>query len=245
MIGLRQIVRGLGMVVLLFIGLAVLLVRFPMIDAPAKQAWIKRWSIWVAKMLGLNIRLHGIIDPSLRSALIVANHTSWLDIVVINSIQPSAFIAKAEIERWPVVGLLVARSGTLFIERGKRHAVHKVLQAAISRLQQSSFVAVFPEGTTNNGKSLLPFHGNLMEAAIRANVPVQPLAIAYRDDQGSLSASVEFVGAVTFVDSLFKVLGDSRLNVYVTALPALPTTEQTRHELAEKAGVVISDALGL
>jgi 1-acyl-sn-glycerol-3-phosphate acyltransferase len=234
------------MVSLLFFGLAVLLFRFPTIDAAAKQAWIKRWSIWVAKMLGLKIQMHGVIAPAapMSSALIVANHSSWLDIVVINSIRPAAFIAKAEIERWPVVGLLVARSGTLFIERGKRHAVHKVLQDAIHRLQQNSCVAVFPEGTTNNGKGLLPFHGNMMEAAIRANVPVQPLAIAYRDSKGMLSQSVEFVGETTFVGSLLKVLGDSDLNVQATALPELVTTARTRHELASVAQIAIGEALG-
>jgi 1-acyl-sn-glycerol-3-phosphate acyltransferase len=232
------------MVALLFFGLAVLLLRFPTIDALGKQAWIKRWSIWVARILGLKIQLHGTISPSIQSALIVANHSTWLDIVVINSFQPAAFIAKSEIERWPVVGLLVSRSGTLFIERGKRHAVHKVLQDAIHRLEHPSFVAVFPEGTTNNGKGLLPFHGNLVEAAIRAKVPVQPLAIAYRDSKGCLCSSVEFVGDKTFVGSLLDVLGDADVNVHVMALPALDTANHSRHELANTAKAAISEALG-
>jgi 1-acyl-sn-glycerol-3-phosphate acyltransferase len=239
----RQLTRGLGIVGLLFLGLAVLYFRFPMIDGQAQQAWIKRWSIWVARTLGVKMTVHGQIDPSIRSALIVANHSSWLDIVVINSIQPSAFIAKAEIEKWPVVGLLVARSGTLFIERGKRHAVHKVLQDAVEKLKQQRFVAVFPEGTTNDGTKLLPFHGNLMEAAIRAEVPVQPLAIAYRNLQGTLASSVEFVGEMTFVGSMLRVLGDDDLHVKVIIAAAKTTRDQTRHELSEESKVVIAAAL--
>jgi 1-acyl-sn-glycerol-3-phosphate acyltransferase len=239
----RQLTRGLGIVGLLFLGLAVLYFRFPMIDGDAQQAWIKRWSIWVARTLGLKMTVQGQIDPSIRSALIVANHSSWLDIVVINSIQPSAFIAKAEIEKWPVVGLLVARSGTLFIERGKRHAVHKVLKDAVERLKEQRFVAVFPEGTTNDGTKLLPFHGNLMEAAIRAEVPVQPLAIAYRNSQNTLAESVAFVGETTFVSSMFRVLADDDLRVFITITAAQTTQEKTRHELSEKSREVISSTL--
>jgi 1-acyl-sn-glycerol-3-phosphate acyltransferase len=240
----RQLTRGLGLIALLFLGLAVLTFRFPMIDGDAQQAWIQRWSIWVSRTLGLKISVQGQIDPAIKSALIVANHSSWLDIVVINSIQPAAFIAKAEIEKWPIVGLLVARSGTLFIERGKRHAVHKVLQDAVDRLKQGRFVAVFPEGTTNDGKGLLPFHGNLMEAAIRAEVPVQPLSISYQNSNGALAKSVEFVGATTFVGSMLKILADRDLRVNISILPMRMVAGGTRHELASEARIAISKALG-
>jgi 1-acyl-sn-glycerol-3-phosphate acyltransferase len=242
---LRQLTRGLRLIALLFLGLAVLTFRFPMIDGDTQQAWIKRWSIWVSRTLGLKISVQGQIDPAIKSALIVANHSSWLDIVVINSIQPAAFIAKAEIEKWPVVGSLVARSGTLFIERGKRSAVHKVLQDAVDRLKQGRFVAVFPEGTTNDGKGLLPFHGNLMEAAIRAGVPVQALAIAYRNSKGTLAKSVEFIGDTTFVASMLSVLADNDLRVTVTTLPSQLPLEYSRHELASQAKVRIEQTLEL
>jgi 1-acyl-sn-glycerol-3-phosphate acyltransferase len=239
---LRQVVRGLGMVGLLFLGLAVLLFLFPFNDAAGKQAWIKRWSNWVARMLGLHLKVSGV---PLANALIVANHSSWLDIVVIDSVQPAAFIAKAEIARWPVVGLLVARSGTLFIERGKRSAVHAVLQDAVSRLKSGSAVAVFPEGTTNDGKSLLPFHGNLMEAAIRGEVLVQPLAISYRNRQGELAGSVAFVGKTTFVGSLLRVLADSDIRVSVEVLAPQIAVGSTRHALATDTRLAIASALNI
>jgi 1-acyl-sn-glycerol-3-phosphate acyltransferase len=162
---------------------------------------------------------------------------------VINSIQPAAFIAKAEIEKWPVVGLLVARSGTLFIERGKRHAVHQVLQDAVDRLKQQRFVAVFPEGTTNDGRGLLPFHGNMMEAAIRAGVPVQPIAIAYRNSNGALAESVAFVGQTTFVGSMLRVLADNELHVEISVLPLQQSVGSNRHELAKLSRIAVSKAL--
>lgn len=239
----RVVLRLTVLISLLFVGLAILLCWFPFIAESAKRAWIKRWSNWVVAIIGLRITQQGSFTES-PSALVVANHSSWLDIVVINSLQPAAFIAKAEIARWPVVGLLVARSGTLFIERGKRHAVHAVLKATIERLKQSSYVVVFPEGTTNNGHQLLPFHGNLVEAAIRAGVPVQPLAISYRNSSGAIADSVAFIGDMTFADSMLTVLGDSDINVVVRSLPAMDTYEKTRHELAEQARNNIAAELG-
>jgi 1-acyl-sn-glycerol-3-phosphate acyltransferase len=242
---MRQVFRGIGIIALLFIGLAILFVRFPMIDVAAQMAWIKRWNLWVVRVLGLHLTIEGSIADPAVGGLIVANHSSWLDIVVINAVQPSAFIAKAEIATWPLVGTLVGRSGTLFIERGKRHAVHAVLQSALERLKAGRFVAVFPEGTTNDCQQLLPFHGNMMEAAIRAEVPVQPMAIAYKNTAGDLSSSVVFVGETTFVESMFRVLGDADLQVRVNVLPAQVAVGKTRHELAEFSREVIAAALSL
>jgi 1-acyl-sn-glycerol-3-phosphate acyltransferase len=242
---MRQAVRGVGIVALLFIGLAILFVRFPTIDIAEQMAWIKRWNMWVVRVLGLHLTIEGTINNPAQGGLVVANHSSWLDIVVINAVQPSAFIAKAEIASWPLVGTLVGRSGTLFIERGKRHAVHAVLQSALERLKAGRFVAVFPEGTTNDCRQLLPFHGNMMEAAIRAAVPVQPMAVAYKNSAGGLSTSVVFVGKTTFVESMFRVLGDADLRVHVKVLPAQIAIGKTRHELAESSREVIAAALGL
>jgi 1-acyl-sn-glycerol-3-phosphate acyltransferase len=232
------------MIFLLFVGLAVLLFRFPFLQTTEKALWIQRWSRWVANMLGLHITVEGAI-PSSAGLLVVANHTSWLDIVVMNCVHPAAFIAKAEIARWPVVGLLVARSGTLFIERGKRTAVHRVLQDSVERLRSGRSVAVFPEGTTNNGASLLPFHGNMMEAAIRAQVAVQPIGIAYRNRHGALCPSVVFVGATTFVTSLLKVLADSDIHVAVSFLQKIECVGKTRHHLADESREKIASHLGV
>lgn len=240
----RQTLRGLGIVALLFIGLAILFVRFPSIDVPAQMAWIKRWNLWVVQVLGLHLKIDGEIADLKNGGLVVANHSSWLDIVVINAVQPSAFIAKAEIAKWPLVGTLVGRSGTLFIERGKRHAVHAVLQSAIERLKKGGFVAVFPEGTTNDCEHLLPFHGNMMEAAIRAEVPVLPMAVTYKNSSGNLSSSVVFIGKTTFVASMFRVLADADLQVNVKVLSAQEAAGKTRHELAESSRREIAGALG-
>ena len=109
--------------------------------------------------------------------LVVANHLSWLDIFAIDALCPASFVAKSEIARWPLVGTLVARAGTLFIERGRRHAVHRLIEHIERSLQAGGRVAVFPEGTTGAGHALLPFHANLIQAAVDAQAPVVPVLV--------------------------------------------------------------------
>ncbi len=231
------------MIFLLFAGLCILLFRFPSLDQQKRDAWIQRWSGWVLRVLGVKIEVTGASASIPSNALIVGNHVSWLDIVVLHSQRSAAFIAKAEIQSWPLVGLLVERSGTIFIERGKRHAVHAVLQTAIQRLGDQRNVAVFPEGTTNNGYELLPFHGNMFEAAVRAHAPVQPIAVVYRDAQAKFPAAMEFVGDTTFVGSLLKVLGCNDIVARVSILPLIETQDKSRHDLAMQSQALIAERL--
>ena len=116
--------------------------------------------------------------------LVVANHVSWLDIFALHAVGPVRFIAKAEIERWPVLGGLVRGVGTLFIERARRHDTHRVNQEIARALAAGDIVAVFPEGTTTDGTALLPFKGSLLQPIIDAQGHVQPVAIRYRDADG-------------------------------------------------------------
>ena len=97
-----------------------------------------------------------------KPCLLYSTHVSWLDIFAFNSVHPVTFIAKSEISKWPIGGLLAKRSGTLFIERGKRHAVRDVIHAAVGVLKTGRCVAVFPEGTTGEGRAPLHFHSNFV-----------------------------------------------------------------------------------
>ncbi len=131
-------------------------------------------------------RAHGL--PG--NLLIVANHISWLDIFVLNAVQPARFVAKAELARWPLVGRLIADCGTLFIERGRRP--RRASDQSRRRARRSSagdVIAIFPEGTTTDGSMLLPFHGSLLQPVIDARGHVQPMAIRYRDSDGARTAS--------------------------------------------------------
>ena len=227
---------------LLFLGLLAELFAFPLLDLRKKESCIRIWSRSVLWACGIRIQVAG--EPSLGAFLLAANHASWLDILTINSVQPAQFVAKAEIRDWPLVGLLVARAGTHFIERTKRRAVHSVLQELVKALQAGRVVAVFPEGTTNDGTCLKPFHANFLQAALDAQVPLKPLGIRYENADGSLSSAIEYIGEMTFVASMWQVL---QLKVIVAKLNwGEPIVARgTRHALTAIAEASISDLSGL
>ena len=124
--------------------------------------------------------------PGEAATLVLANHVSWLDIPVIGSLHPLSFIAKSEIEGWPVVGLLAKLQRSVFIDRQRRKATAEVNDALAHRLVKGEVIVLFAEGTTSDGNRLLPFRSSLVGAAQAAllhdsveQVYLQPLAIAY------------------------------------------------------------------
>lgn len=243
--GVIRLVRLCGMAVLLLLGLlAVALVyrRWPVRYADGvARAWASAL-LWVC---GIRVRTQGQ-RPVREPQLIVSNHVSWLDIVVINSVLPSSFVAKSEVRRWPVVGWLVAGAGTVFIERSRRHAVRDVVVALQSRFAQGEPVGLFPEGTTSDGAGLLPFYASLLEPALVTGVPVQPVALRYCH-HGERSALAAFIGDDTFFANVWRVLGTSGLSIDVLFLPPIATrvdgTTRTRHEMSFLSHQAIDEAL--
>lgn len=230
-------------------GLATVLVVFPLRDRAAHRNMIRRWSGMVLGACGVTprIRLHGQEPgPAQREAvadghLIVANHVSWLDILVINHFCATRFVAKSEIRRWPLVGLLVGRAGTIFIERGRRRAVHQVLGSVAHHLQNNEPVGVFPEGTTSAGDTVLPFHSNLIQAAVQADRPVLPVALRYSDHAGEPTEAVTFIGDTTFVESVWRVCGAPGIRCDVAVLDPMHTNNgMSRREISETARSQIS-----
>lgn len=176
----------------------------------------------------------------------LVNHVSWLDIFVINRIAAARFVAKSEIGRWPLIGSLVSGAGTIFIERGRRRAVHQVLTTVADYLSDNELVGIFPEGTTTTGDCLLPFHSNLVQAAIIAKRPVLPVALKYSDEAGGFSEVVTFVGETTFLQSVWRICGTRRLqcDIYV-GNPIATDAGASRHMLSQLAKEAISQSLGL
>lgn len=241
MIALRTLWRLVLVVLLLLSGLLIEVLVFPAIGIGLREACIRHWSRLLLWALGLRVRVSGTVPTG--ACLIAANHVSWLDIMVINAQRPAQFVAKSEIRDWPLVGLLVARAGTHFIERARRHAVHAVIQELTRALREGRAVGVFPEGTTNDGLSLKPFHANLLQAALDAPAPVVPLAIRYRDGQGRMSDAIDYVGDITFVDSMWRILRAGGLCAHLEWSDGI-TPVGTRHDLAHACENAISLALG-
>ena len=178
----RLAVRAPLLLGLLLGALATAVLVVPRSSAARRDRVVRRWSRMLLGVCGVRLREcpgEGAEPLATRRGgqLLLVNHVSWVDILLVMSIAPAHFVAKSEIARWPLLGTLASRAGTLFIERGKRHAVHRLNRRIVEVMNEGRRVAVFPEGTTSDGAQLLPFHGNLVEAALQARVPVIPVGL--------------------------------------------------------------------
>jgi 1-acyl-sn-glycerol-3-phosphate acyltransferase len=216
---------------------------FPFAGNACREHCIKQWSAGLLGILRVQVEVRGASLPT-QAALLAANHISWLDIFVINSLQPCRFVAKADIRGWPVLGWLCEKAGTIFIARGKQREVRHVYQGLVTSLQSGERIAFFPEGTTSAQGTVLPFHANLFEAAIESHKPVQPVALRYLDQQGNLHLAAEFIGDTTFVDSMMLILKSGGMRAEVTPLPTIATEGAHRRDLAQQVRIAIATALG-
>ncbi|HJV88132.1 MAG TPA: lysophospholipid acyltransferase family protein [Noviherbaspirillum sp.] len=238
--------RLLRVVLHLFKGLAICALVFPRIDAADKQRHVRRWSRGLLDLCRIHVEIsHGRDVRDAPRALIVANHISWLDIFVINAFHPCRFVAKSDIRDWPLIGWLCEQVGTIFIARGKLREVRRIYQGLVTSLHAGEHVAFFPEGTTAPQGTLLPFHANLFEAAIEAKVPVQPYALRYLGKDGQFHPAADFVGEMTFMQSMLTVLKAGGMTVQLSLLPTIDTGMHShRRELADAARRAIALALG-
>ncbi len=226
------------------LGMLICAVVFPWAGLKRRNRHVRRWS---RRLLGLcNVKLAPLAgEVPLAHAMVVANHVSWLDIFVVNSVYPCLFVAKAEIRSWPMLGWLAARAGTIFIARGNRRDLRHLFTGLVDKLADGERIAFFPEGTTAAQGALLPFHPNLFEAAIDAGVPVQPLALSYADPAGPAPAAVDFTGDVSFKHSLLAILNGAPITATVTCLAPLTSVGAHRRELATAAQHAVAAALGI
>lgn len=177
--------------------------------------------------------------------MFIANHISWLDVYALNQIRPARFVAKADVRNWPIVGWLAEKTGTLFIERGRRQDTGRVANAATDALVEGGCLCYFPEGTTTDGSQLLPFKGSLLQAAINANARVWPLAIKYPLPDGSNNLSLTFIGDDTLMGSLLNILKQRRSVVELHFGEPVVASGLVRRELTEEMECVIAALLRL
>jgi 1-acyl-sn-glycerol-3-phosphate acyltransferase len=205
---------------------------FPRLDARQRMQRVGWWSARMLTMFGIELRASG--SPRGGPVLLVANHVSWLDILAINAVQPARFVSKADVRHWPFLGYLVACGGTLFIERERKRDALRVVHQIAEALKAGETVAVFPEGTTGDGRSVLPFHANLLQAAIATETPVQPVVLRYSDARAAFSDAGGYVGDTSLLASLWSAAAAQGLCAHVRLLPAEGTRHLDRRALAEK-----------
>ena len=224
-------------------GMAICATVFPWIGQHKRNGHIRRWSTRLLAMCNVTVEQDGV--PALERGVLVANHVSWLDIFVIHSLHPSHFVAKAEIRAWPLAGWLAEKAGTVFIARGNRRDLRHIFKGLVHSLERGERVAFFPEGTTAAQGGLLPFHANLFESAIDAKVPVQAVALSYREPSGASHPAVDFIGDTTFAESIMLILDGPPVKARLTLLPAIASVGAHRRDLAEATHQAIAAALGV
>lgn len=244
----------LGVLLNIAWGLFATTLLFRFMSRATQNRVIRFWSRALLRIVGVRYVFHGE-TPDLALArmganaqghglMLLANHVSWLDIHAIHATVPTCFVAKAEIARWPVLGTLAARTGTLFVERGRRRAVHAMNHSIMERLRQGEIVGVFPEGTTTGGDTLLPFHANLIQPALDVGAQLRPLALRYTEN-GRRSRTAAYTDGDHLLQSLWRIVTMPRLKVDVYWLPPLPQDVERRHEAGRLAREAIADTLGI
>jgi 1-acyl-sn-glycerol-3-phosphate acyltransferase len=225
-------------------GLWVVLFVFPALDREGRLERIRRWSAGMLRAIGITLQVEG--TPASGGHLLVVNHVSWLDIMAVHAVVPGArFVSKADVKAWPLVSRLVDAGGTLYLERERKRDALRVVHAVAAALQRGDTVAVFPEGTTSTGHGLLPFHANLLQAAIATGTPVQPLALRYSDRTDAVSTAVEFIGATSVFESLWRSAGGEGVVARLVFLPPREAAGIERRALAQALRADIGTALGI
>ena len=206
----------------------------------------------VAALFGIHIRIAGKPVTG-EGVLLVANHTSWADIVIFSAVTPLSFVSKTEVGTWPLFGTLARLQRTVFVERGRRHATGETRDEIRERLLAGDTLLLFPEGTSHDGNRVLPFKSALLGAAeaVLANgqhVKVQPVSVAFTGLHGLPMGRENrplfaWYGDMEMVPHLWEALKAGPLDVVVEFHPPFSLDVMDRKTLAKKAQEVVQNGL--
>jgi len=227
-------------------GMATVAVRFPFLARGRRAECVRRWSAALLDILAVRVEVSGTSPPpTAGSLMIVANHISWLDIYAINAVRATRFVAKSEVRNWPVIGWLSDRVGTLFIERASRYHSARVNQEVSAALSDGDTFAVFPEGTTTDGRQVLPFHAALLQPLVSCGGRLYPVAVRYRRADGSPCSEAAYVGDKSAMDTLLSMIAQPEIRVELQFLNPMSCAGRHRRELACEAAGRIAAAIGV
>ncbi|MFT4241223.1 MAG: 1-acyl-sn-glycerol-3-phosphate acyltransferase [Acidovorax sp.] len=211
-------------------GLWIVALRFPALPPDQQHAHVQAWSLQLLAHAGISLRIVGQ-PPVAGPVLLVANHLSWLDIPVLHAARHCRFISKSDVRGWPLIGTLATAAGTLYIERTSRRDALRMVREMQASLARGEVLAVFPEGTTGDGRAMLPFHANLIQAAVAAQAPVQPVGLRFADQASrATSFAPSYIGDETLVGSIWRTLSAPPIEAVVHY--GTPETAQGRDRRA-------------
>lgn len=200
-------------------------------EVPKRDDLLRYNKIFCRNMAAaFNIEVIAIEPMPNTHGLWAANHVSWMDIPVMGSVVPTFFLSKAEVESMPVFGRLARACGSLFIKRGSGDS-GKVAGQITEFLNKGHSILFYPEGTTTEGTHIKKIYGKLLQAAMDADRPIQPMVVCYVNKKGELDKAVPFAGELTFTQSFLNVMDSEPVKAYILPLDPIPTTDKTRDEL--------------
>ncbi len=215
----------------------------PRIGSRGRRALVQRFARQTLAILHVRVRCRGVVPGPDATALVVANHVSWLDVYALNAVRGSSHVAKAEVRAWPLAGAIARGFATIFHVRGHRRDAARAKDGVAARLRTGEPVVVFPEGTTTDGAGVLRFHPAFFQAAVDTGMPVQPVAIRYCGPDARRDPAAAFVGDMTFVASLLRVLRRPALDAELVFGPVLSSRGRARRELATRAEAFVAETL--
>jgi 1-acyl-sn-glycerol-3-phosphate acyltransferase len=199
-------------------------------SARARAEWLQRWSRRHLRNLNAEITRHG---EAPRGGLLISNHLSYLDILVLAEAQPMVFLSKSEVQSWPLIGWLTRCAGTLFIQRGQKSDVARANAQFAAVVEQGLVLAIFPEGTSTGGDTLLPFRSSLLAPAVQRQWAVTPAWIGYSLADGSVIDEICYWRDMTFAPHFLNLFSKRRIEVRVAYAPPF-TVGSDRKELARR-----------
>jgi 1-acyl-sn-glycerol-3-phosphate acyltransferase len=200
------------------------------------------WSRVICRIFGIKRDISGEFQPGAQ--LVAANHISWLDIALLHSFEAMGFVAKAEINSWPLLGLLARAGSSVFHQRGSHDSASGVKTAMIERLHENRKVAIFPEGGILPGDEVKRFHARLFAAAIEAQVPVQPVMLRYLRD-GRRYDEITFLPGEHFMANFLRLIMQKSCVADVQVLPLIEPADKQRRQLAGEAEAAVRAAYDL
>ncbi len=230
---LRACGRLLRMLAHIAKGVWIVSLRFPALSPDQQHAHVQAWSLQLLAHAGISLRIQGQ-PPVMGPVMLVANHISWLDIPVMHAARHCRFVSKSDVQGWPIIGALATAAGTLYIERSSRRDALRMVKSMQEALQRGEVLAVFPEGTTGDGREMLPFHANLLQAAVAADAPVQPVGLRFVDRAtGATSFAPSYIGDETLVGSIWRTLSAPAIEAVVHYGDPEPPAGRDRRAFAQ------------
>lgn len=201
------------------------------------------WARACIRVMGVTVNVRNAAPHG--PFLLVANHLSYVDVLVLASLLDCTFIAKSEVADWPVVGRLCRAVNTIFVDRNNRRDLLRLMESVESFLQRGLGVVLFPEGTSSGGE-LLPFKSSALELAARQRIPVHYAGIRYEvePEDGPVAETICWWGSMTFAGHFFRLLQVRRFEANVI-FGATPILEGDRRVLAAKLWTAVNDELEL